>query len=432
MAYRQIKRESSELRPWHPLTLLFVSPWDPTPGFQDGGRSFSGMPAIFKVLRGCLQSGHRIHYVCASEEVSRSSTYRTEHLTITRIRLRPRRPRYLLLRKFFPTRLLWGFQLFPRLLTIAKTTRPDCLCTLMVSYMYEAFLVSRLLRIPLVCRAFGAFAYSLVFERSGLINLYRALPELLSLLLPAEQIIITNDGTRGDRVLRRLGIHSNRIHFWYNGVDKKRLSQAHDRASCRAHFGLPEDSFLLLTLSRLTRWKRVDRALFALPAVLSQHPDVHLAIAGEGEEKENLKRLASSLGVASHTTFLGAISHADVPLLFSASDLFLSLYDISNLGNPVLEALAAGKCIVALDTGATADVIHDGENGVLLKKRDLSRLSSVICQLIRDSDRRRRLAHGAKESAQNFLISWEERVRKEINLIECTCGVSPSDTPLAL
>lgn len=432
MTYQEKREHTSRLRPWRPLTLLFLSPWDPTRGFLDDGRSFSGMPAIFKVLRGHLQSGHRIHYVCASQEISRSSAYRRGPLTITRIRLRPRRPRSLLLRKLIPTRLLWGFQLFPRLMAIARRCRPDCICALMISYMYEAFLASRLLRAPLVCRAFGTHALDARAERSGLVNWYRVLPEVLALLLPADHIIVTNDGSRGDRVLRRLRISQDKVHFWFNGVDKDRLSQAHDRARCQAHFGLPMDSFLLLSLSRLAEWKRVDRALLALPAVVSQHPNVHLVIAGEGEEEGNLKHLARSLGVESNTTFLGAVPHADIPLLFSASDIFLSLYDITNVGNTVLEALAAGKCIVALDTGATADVIHDGENGVLLKNKDLPRLSGVLCQLIHDSERRRRLEQGAREYAQNFLITWAERAQKEINLIERTCGVSPSDTPLSL
>jgi len=385
------------------------------------------MPAIFKLLLGYEKVGHRVHYVYASSALGHSSWYKAGRVTVYNVRLRPRMPQNYVLRHLLPIKMTWRWTTFYRLMNIALKCRPDAVYALKASHVYEAFLVARLMSVPLVYRAYGTHAaYTYLFERRSLVNIYRTLPMLLSLLAPADQIIITNDGTRGDKVARFLRVPCDRLHFWFNGVDKDVFAQSHDGMACRRRFGLPPDSFLLLSLSQLGGWKRVDRAIRALPSVLDRHREAHLAIAGEGEEKEALVNLADSLGVAQEVTFLGAVNHSDLPLLFSAVDIFLSLQDLTNVGNTLHEARAAGKCIVALNTGATGEVIVDGENGVLLEPGDLGRLPQVICELIEDPDRRRRLGKAARDDAVRSLPTWPERIEREINLVERTCVISPS------
>jgi glycosyltransferase involved in cell wall biosynthesis len=127
-----------------------------------------------------------------------------------------------------------------------------------------------------------------------------------------------------------------------------------------------------------------------------------------------LEQLASELGVAKYVRFIGAVSHREVKSYLAASDIFLSLYTHSNVGNPLLEAMLAGKCIVTLATGDTARVIQHNETGILLTEDDLSWLPDELILLLKDPARRGELGANAKEYAQEHFLSWEERTSMEI------------------
>ena len=64
--------------------------------------------------------------------------------------------------------------------------------------------------------------------------------------------------------------------------------------------------------------------------------------------------------------FVGAVPQADVMRYMHAADVFLAIADLSNVGNPLLEAMACGMCIVAVDAGDTRDLIVDGRTGRLV------------------------------------------------------------------
>lgn len=81
------------------------------------------------------------------------------------------------------------------------------------------------------------------------------------------------------------------------------------------------------------------------------------------------------------------------------ADIFLSVNDLGNVGNPLLEAMVCGKCIVTLNNGDTDRLIHDRENGMLLEMDQLPKLPRVICDLLRNGEMRRELGQKAKESA---------------------------------
>ena len=91
--------------------------------------------------------------------------------------------------------------------------------------------------------------------------------------------IMTDDGTQGDEVLARLNPASKgRVKFWRNGLDLDRLrppdAEQRSRRAPRSRRS-PDDAFVMLTASRLATWKRVDRAIRALPKVRAWAPDAH-------------------------------------------------------------------------------------------------------------------------------------------------------------
>ena len=171
---------------------------------------------------------------------------------------------------------------------------------------------------------------------------------------------------------------------------------------------------MIMTLCRLNLWKHVDRAISALPAVLKTCPDTMLVVCGYGPEREKLETQAREANVAEHVIFTGKIEHELAFAYMKETDVFLSLYDLSNLGNPLFEAMRCGKPIITLDVGATNTVVEDGVNGVLLPADGLSRLPEEICCLLSDEDERKRLGEGAKRFTDENFWTWDERIAAEI------------------
>ena len=123
----------------------------------------------------------------------------------------------------------------------------------------------------------------------------RRFEEALALKTTADLVIMTDDGTQGDEVLARLNpAAGNRVKFWRNGLDLDRLhpASADERSAARRALRIPNDAFVMLTASRLAAWKRVDRAIRALPRVRTWTQNATLLVVGDGEERVHLVALA--------------------------------------------------------------------------------------------------------------------------------------------
>jgi glycosyltransferase involved in cell wall biosynthesis len=302
-----------------------------------------------------------------------------------------------------------------------------------VVYAYEvhAALAARLLRrrgmrLPLVTRFQGTVMHPALGDRL----LYaRRFEEALALKTPADLVIMTDDGTQGDEVLTKLNpAVASKMKFWRNGLDLNRLrpATAQQRSEARALFDLPDGSFVMLTASRLAAWKRIDRAVRAIQHVAAWVPDAVLLIVGDGEERARLQALARELRIEHNVRFAGAVPQHDVVRAMHASDVFLAVADLSNVGNPLLEAMACGMCIVAVDAGDTRDLILDGRTGRLVDNSQRSglvkpleqRLGELLVQLASDPGQRQRLAAGAAAYAGEHFWTWDQRMAAELEAVE--------------
>jgi glycosyltransferase involved in cell wall biosynthesis len=273
-------------------------------------------------------------------------------------------------------------------------------------------------RLPTVSRFQGTVMYPALSSRLSYLRKYE---EVLALRAPADLYIMTDDGTRGDEVLARWNHRSlGRVRFWRNGLDLERLVPAsrEEARGERQALGIPEDAFVLVMATRLARWKRVDRALRAMPLVRAALPQALLLVVGDGEERPDLQALARHLSLGDAVRFPGAVPQSEVAHYMRAADLFLSLNDLSNAGNPLLEAMACGKAIVTLDMGDTRDLIRDGETGRLLPSGDAEAVATAVVDLARDPSLRRRLEEGAREYAGSHFWTWEERMAAEVAEVE--------------
>lgn len=171
-----------------------------------------------------------------------------------------------------------------------------------------------------------------------------------------------------------------------------------ERARVLASLGVPPGATVAGLVARLSAEKRVDillRAFARLPAGLAE---AHLVIVGDGGERPALEALARELGVADRTHFAG--HRPNRPNSHGLFDLSVLCSDREGFPNSVVEAMAAGRPVVATRVGGVSDAVDDGATGVLVPPDDVPALSAAIASLLADPDRRERLGSAGRDRAR--------------------------------
>ncbi len=186
--------------------------------------------------------------------------------------------------------------------------------------------------------------------------------------------------------MRDAGV-ADKVSVILNGVETKAPMQG--RAETRKALGLSA-GVVGLMVARIDGFKGHDALLQALAALKAKGVLLTVLIAGDGAQRKNMEELAGSLGLnGSHIRFLGFRS--DVPDLHEASDFFLLPSLTEGLPLSVLEAMAAGKPVVATRVGGIPELVEDGEHGFLVPVGDNEALTRAIETLVRDANLRERL-----------------------------------------
>jgi glycosyltransferase involved in cell wall biosynthesis len=159
-----------------------------------------------------------------------------------------------------------------------------------------------------------------------------------------------------ERRLRELGVRT-RIAVVPSGIDVAQFARGRRSAAMRARLGARDDDALILNVGRLGREKNVELALEAFARL--DHPRARLAVVGDGAYRDALERTAARLGVAARTTFAREFARADLPDAYASCDAFVFPSRSETQGLVLVEALAAGARVVAVDTPQTRDVLGD-------------------------------------------------------------------------
>jgi glycosyltransferase involved in cell wall biosynthesis len=368
----------------------------------------TGGPALSRTVLAYRDAGWKVCFVTSN---SIESNQEIEGIEIIRFDFKLIRFFFKYKKIGFVARLFFGL-LFPiRVYLLARKANKTFRFSLIYGYevfaMPSARILATLWKLPLIAR-FQGTSYNVGWGKR--FRFIRAWDHWIGLRMPADLIIMTNDGTQGDKVLEYVGADLNKMRFWRNGVDKQ------DFLSFKG-FDNPfrkDGNFQLLTVSRLVGWKRVDWSIRALSIVHKTIPNVSLTIIGDGEERESLEKLVYDLNLSEHVIFYGAVPHTEVKNHIFHADIFLSLYDWSNVGNPLLEAMLLGATIITLDNGDTGKIIQDNVNGILLNHDDFNSVPPSIIELLENTEKRDLLSLGARNTAKELFWEWSERLNAEI------------------
>jgi glycosyltransferase involved in cell wall biosynthesis len=180
-----------------------------------------------------------------------------------------------------------------------------------------------------------------------------------------------------------------------NAIPCEEFYQPESRRTARQSLGFGSDQVVFGYTGRLDPVKRIDLLLHAFAEVLTSQPNVRLLVVGEGSQSKELEALAQTLGIASAVTWTGF--RADVARLLAALDVYVQPSHNEGLSLSILEAMAAGKPVIATDVGGAREVLHHRETGMLIPPRASKALTSTMLELAQSPVLRLQLGEAAKE-----------------------------------
>ncbi len=166
------------------------------------------------------------------------------------------------------------------------------------------------------------------------------------------------------------------------------------RAVWREHMGIPEQAALFVSTGRLVRVKGFDVLLNAFAMSESRTNGAHLAIAGDGEERDSLESLATARGLAGRVHLCGDL--ADVRPLLAAADVFVLASRNEGMGRSLVEAMAMGLPVVATRVGGIPQLVPTAREGILVASGDAAAMAAAMDALASDPARRQSLGDAAR------------------------------------
>ena len=168
------------------------------------------------------------------------------------------------------------------------------------------------------------------------------------------------------------------------------------REELRTRHGLEGPTLVFAV--RLTPQKSLDVAL----AALARSDGISLVLAGDGPDRADLERRASELSLDGRARFLGPQPRQTVFELLRAGDAALLSSSWENFPHMVVEALSVGTPVLSTDTGGVAEVVTDGENGLLVPPSEPEALAAAIQRYFGDEALRERLRAAAAPSVEGY------------------------------
>jgi glycogen synthase len=161
----------------------------------------------------------------------------------------------------------------------------------------------------------------------------------------------------------------------------------------------------ILALGRFTVQKGFDVLLRAMPSVLAAVPDAELLLVGDGIERSELQALVDASGIGDHVRMPGTVRHDDVAELLADATVVAMPSRYEGMPLVALEAAAAGRALVSTAVHGLADVVVDGETGVLVPPDDPVRLAEALVGVLVDPARAAALGAAARRRAvQHFSL----------------------------
>jgi glycosyltransferase involved in cell wall biosynthesis len=217
-----------------------------------------------------------------------------------------------------------------------------------------------------------------------------------------------------------LGIDSSRVHVLPNGVNPAMFHPAPPDPGLRARWRLG-DGPVLGFLGGLRPWHGVEVLPELLARLAPEFAGLRLVVAGDGPLRSHLEGRLRALGLADRAVFTGTLAHEEVPGVVRLFDVALAPYpslDHAFYFSPLklFEYMACGVPVVASHSGQIAEVVRDGETGLLYPPGDLEALTAACARVLGN----RKLTAALGQAAAAFVrreFTWDRNAQRVVELV---------------
>ena len=198
---------------------------------------------------------------------------------------------------------------------------------------------------------------------------------------------------------RRAGLPDDRVHRVDGVVEIARFDAQHDGAAVRKEFGVGAGP-VLGSVARLAANRGHELLVRGFRLLLPRHPGARLLLVGKGEARPRLEAFVRELGLTEQVLFTG-YRDADLPEVLRALDVFVLMGAGSDEScRAALEAMAAGRPVVARRVGALPDTVMHGVTGLLVEGEEPAAVAAALERLLEDPALARRMGQAGRRRVE--------------------------------
>ncbi|MDD4863059.1 MAG: glycosyltransferase family 4 protein [Alishewanella agri] len=310
-----------------------------------------------------------------------------------------------------------GLGFYGRMLYQALKHKPANLsqihCGRTIHEGFTGLILSKLLRKPLICYVHGE---DIEVARSS-----RELAFMVRQVLKGSTKLICNSNNTKNLLVEHWQMPVDKIAVLHPGVDEQRFVPVPADDTFREQQGW-QQRIVCLTVGRLQKRKGHDRMIMALPQIVAKYPQFLYVIVGNGEELPTLKQLVQQYKVEPYVQFKAEITDAELIQCYQQCDLFIlpnrtEGNDIEGFGMVLVEAQAAGKPVIAGDSGGTRETMLVGTTGLIADCTSAQAIAAAVAELltIRSAER-----FSATQCRQHVLenYTWQQHTGRASALFD--------------
>jgi glycosyltransferase involved in cell wall biosynthesis len=217
--------------------------------------------------------------------------------------------------------------------------------------------------------------------------------------------------TQREQLKKFYGFRDSAIGTLWNGVNAPRMG---DPAVFRAKHGIAKDTVLIGVIATLIPQKGLPDLMRVARRIIDSGRDARFIVCGEGLLRAELEALRRELGLDDVVMLPGWVENAAQTALPAFDVLYQpSLWEAMSV--VLLEAMAAGKPLVATRVGEAPHFVEDGVDCLLVNPRDIEGMSAALCKVIDDPQLRARMGAAAQRSwEKNFTVDHMTRAYEKV------------------